>query len=92
MKVPEEFSEIRPYEPEEMRQAFDDLLNDRQLLEFKDGRLTVGKVRFCLNTRDDSGDVYELMIRESTQDDYEVVQRIPFRVKLAFVGTDNFDF
>ena len=31
MKVPEEFSEIRPYEPEEMRQAFDDLLNDRQL-------------------------------------------------------------
>ena len=68
------------------------VLNDRQLLEFKDGRLTVGKVRFCLNTRDDSGDVYELMIRESTQDDYEVVQRIPFRVKLAFVGTDNFDF
>ena len=31
MKVPEEFNEIRPYEPEEMRQAFDDLLNDRQL-------------------------------------------------------------
>ena len=25
-----EFDEIRPYEPEEMRQAFDDLLNDRQ--------------------------------------------------------------
>ena len=31
MKVPEEFSEIRPYEPEEMRQAFNELLNDRQL-------------------------------------------------------------
>lgn len=31
MKVPEEFSEIRPYEPEEMKQAFEDLLNDRQL-------------------------------------------------------------
>ena len=31
MKVPEEFSEIRPYEPEEMQQAFSDLLNDRQL-------------------------------------------------------------
>jgi len=30
MKVPEEFSEIRPYEPEEMQQAFEALLNDRQ--------------------------------------------------------------
>jgi len=30
MKVPEEFNEIRPYEPEEMKQAFEDLLNDRQ--------------------------------------------------------------
>ena len=30
MKIPEEFSEIRPYEPEEMKQAFEDLLNDRQ--------------------------------------------------------------
>ena len=26
----QEFDEIRPYEPEEMQQAFDDLLNDRQ--------------------------------------------------------------
>ena len=25
-----EFDEIRPYEPEEMKQAFDDLLSDRQ--------------------------------------------------------------
>ena len=30
MKIPEEFNEIRPYEPEEMKQAFEDLLNDRQ--------------------------------------------------------------
>ena len=30
MKIPEEFDEIRPYEPEEMKQAFDELLNDRQ--------------------------------------------------------------
>ena len=30
MRIPEEFDEIRPYEPEEMKQAFDDLLNDRQ--------------------------------------------------------------
>ena len=30
MKIPEEFDDIRPYEPEEMKQAFEDLLNDRQ--------------------------------------------------------------
>ena len=30
MRIPEEFDEIRPYEPEEMKQAFDELLNDRQ--------------------------------------------------------------
>ena len=30
MSIPEEFSEIRPYEPEEMKQAFEELLNDRQ--------------------------------------------------------------
>ena len=30
MKIPEEFDEIRPYEPEEMQQAFNELLNDRQ--------------------------------------------------------------
>ena len=30
MNIPAEFDEIRPYEASEMRQAFDDLLNDRQ--------------------------------------------------------------
>ncbi len=30
MIATKEFDEIRPYEPEEMKQAFDDLLNDRQ--------------------------------------------------------------
>ena len=30
MRIPTEFDEIRPYEPEEMQQAFNDLLNDRQ--------------------------------------------------------------
>ena len=30
MNIPEEFAEIRPYEPEEMKQAFEELLNDRQ--------------------------------------------------------------
>ena len=30
MKIPEEFNEIRPYEAEEMKEAFEALLNDRQ--------------------------------------------------------------
>ena len=30
MRIPEEFNEIRPYEAEEMKQAFEELLNDRQ--------------------------------------------------------------
>ena len=30
MNIPEEFAEIRPYEAEEMKQAFEELLNDRQ--------------------------------------------------------------
>ena len=68
------------------------VLNDRQVLEVKDGKLSMGRVQFCLNTRDDSGDQYELMIRESGQDDYEVVSRIPFKAKLAFAGTFSFDF
>lgn len=68
------------------------VLNDRQLLEVKGGKLSAERVQFCLNSRDDSGDQYELMIRESGQDDYEVVARIPFKAKLAFAGTDSFDF
>jgi hypothetical protein len=32
------------------------------------------------------------MIRESGQDDYEVLGRIPFAAKLAFAGTSSFDF
>jgi len=68
------------------------VLNDRQLLEVRNGKLSAERVQFCLNTRDDSGDQYELMIRASGQDDYEVAMRIPFKAKLAFTGTDSFDF
>ena len=68
------------------------VLNDRQLVEVKDGKLSNERVLFCLITRDDSGDQYELMIRESGQDDYEVVARIPFKAKLAFAGTFRFNF
>lgn len=68
------------------------VLNERQMIEVSGGKLSVERVQFCLNTRDDSGDQYELMIRESGQEDYEVLARIPFKAKLAFTGTDSFGF
>lgn len=68
------------------------VLNNRQMIEVKNGKLSAERVQFCLNTRDDSGDQYELMVRASGQDDYEVAARIPFKAKLAFTGTDSFDF
>lgn len=67
------------------------VLNDRQLIEIKDGKISAQRIRFCLNTRDDSGNQYELMVRESGQDDFEVAARIPFKAKLAFTGTDSFE-
>lgn len=68
------------------------VLNDRQIIEVDKGKLSTQRVQFSLNTRDDSGDLFELMIRESGQDDYDVVARLPFRAKLAFAGTINFGF
>ena len=67
------------------------VLNDRQLIEVKNGKLSTDRIQFSLNTRDDSGDQYELMIQESGQDDYAVVARIPFRARMAFAGTFSFD-
>jgi DNA repair exonuclease SbcCD ATPase subunit len=72
--------------------AIGHVMNERQLVEVKAGKLSTDRVQFSLNTRDDSGDQYELMIRESGADDYEVLQRFPFKVKLAFAGTFSFDF
>ena len=68
------------------------VLNERQIIEITNGKLSTERVQFCLNTRDDSGDEYELMIRESGQDDYDVIARIPFKANLAFAGTFSFDF
>jgi hypothetical protein len=67
------------------------VLNDRQLIEVRNGKLSTDRIQFSLNTRDDSGDQYELMIQESGQDDYAVIARIPFRASLAFAGTYSFD-
>ena len=67
------------------------VLNDRQIIEVKDGVLAEEKAWFSLNTRDDSGDTFELIIRESGQADYEVLARIPYQAKLTFAGTSMFD-
>ena len=68
------------------------VLNDRQIIEINNGKLSMERVQFSLNTRDDSGNEFELMVRESGQDDYEVSARFPFKAKLAFTGTFSFDF
>ena len=67
------------------------VLNERKRLEVRSGKLSADRLQFSLNTREDSGDQYELMIQETGQDDYEVMARIPFRAKLAFAGTFSFD-
>lgn len=68
------------------------VLNERQMIEVCNGKLSADRLQFSLNTRDDSGNEFELMVRECGQDDHSVVARIPFRAKLAFSGTINFDF
>lgn len=68
------------------------VLNDRQLVELTGGKLSASRIQFSLNTREDSGSQFELMIRESGQDDYEVVARYPFKADLTFAGTFDFDF
>lgn len=68
------------------------VLNERQIIEVKSGKLSTDRIQFCLNTRDDSGEQYELMVRETGQDDYSVIARFPYKVKLAFAGTVSFDF
>ena len=64
------------------------VLNERQILEISNGELSKDRITFSLNTREDSGNVYELMIRESGQDDFEVIARIPIKAQLAFASFD----
>lgn len=67
------------------------LLGDRRMIEIKDGMISQHRVQFCLNTREDSGTKFELMIHESGQSDYEVSARIPFSAKLDIgISLDDF--
>ncbi len=67
------------------------LLGERRMIEIKDGELSQQRIQFCLNTREDSGTQFELMIRESGQGDYEVAARIPYTARLD-VGISLDDF
>lgn len=67
------------------------VLNERQIIEIKEGQLSTDKLMFNLNTRDDSGTKYELIIRESTQEEYEVIARIPFKANITFTNFTDFD-
>jgi len=66
------------------------VLNERQIIEVKNGKMSTDRIHFSLNSREDSGEQYELMIRESGQEDYEVLDRLPFKAKLVFAS--DFDF
>lgn len=67
------------------------VLNERQILEYSNGKLSKDRIQFSLNTRDDSGNEFELLVRESGSDDYEIAARFPFKAKLSFTGTFGFD-
>ena len=64
------------------------VLNERQIIEISNGKLSSDRLTFSRNTREDSGDQYELMIHESGQDDYDVIARIPFKANLSFASFD----
>ena len=67
------------------------LLGERRMIEIKDGELSQQRIQFCLNTREDSGTQFELMLRESGQGDYEIAARFPYTAKLD-VGISLDDF
>lgn len=67
------------------------LLGERRIIEIRDGMISQQRVQFCLNTREDSGTRFELMIHDSEKGDYEVETRIPFSAKLDIgISLDDF--
>lgn len=66
-------------------------LCDRQTVEVIDGRVVPDRVRLSLASREDSGDAFDLIVHEQERDESELVDRVPFRVQIAF-SADDFDF
>lgn len=66
-------------------------LCDRQTVEVIDGRVVPDRVRLSLASREDSGDAFDLIVHEQERDEAELVDRVPYRVQIAFAA-DDFDF
>ncbi len=66
-------------------------LCERQNIEVIDGRVVPERVRFCLTTREDSGDTYDLIIHEQGRPEAELVARIHYKADISF-NTEYFGF
>lgn len=63
-------------------------LCERQTVEVIDGRVVPERVCFCLTTRPDSGDAYDLIVHEHDKPACELAARIPFKAGVAFSNED----
>ena len=66
-------------------------LCERQIVEVIDGRVVPERLRFCLTTRDDSGNAYDLIIHEQDKPEADLAARISFKADISF-NTEDFDF
>ena len=64
-------------------------LCERQTVEVIDGRVVPERVSFCLTTRQDSGDTYDLIIHEHDKPETELAARVPFKAAVSF-STEDF--
>lgn len=64
------------------------VLCDRQTVQVIDGHVVPDRVRFCLSTREDSGEVYDLIIHEDGRDKAELAARIPYKANVSFTSMD----
>lgn len=66
-------------------------LCERQIVEVIDGRVVPERLRFCLTTKDDSGNAYDLIIHEQDKPEADLAARISFKADISF-NTEDFDF
>lgn len=66
------------------------ILSDRQIIESAFAQLTPASVRFCLNTREDSGKLYSLIVRDTAQPENEIIRKFTYESAISFAA--EFDF
>ncbi len=64
-------------------------LCERQGVEVIDGRLVPERLTFCLSTKPDSGQAFDLIVHEHDRPENELAARVPFKADIAF-SADNF--